>query len=96
MKRWYDKHPELAQYLERFRTMEVKRRDTLVKGIVALARKSAPSIFEDFLLDFPLDLHRRRWYDRDPYLWLMFNGLAYAKEDVVGAVTRYLRENMES
>ncbi|MBD3315115.1 MAG: hypothetical protein GF344_04965 [Chitinivibrionales bacterium] len=96
MKRWYDKYPELAGYLEQFREMSQSRRDKLVKGIVEIVRKSNPTIFEDFLLDFPLDFNRRRWYDKDPYLWLLFNGLAYADIDLLSAVTRYLRENIDS
>jgi hypothetical protein len=93
MKRWYDRYPELARYLEEFRRMSRHRRDELIGGVMAIVKESASSIFDDFLLDFPLDLNRRRWYDRDPYLWLLFNGLAYADRELLDAVTRYLRAN---
>lgn len=30
-------------------------------------------------MEFPLEILRRRWYDKDPYVWLLFNGLRYAE-----------------
>jgi hypothetical protein len=91
--RWYDNHPKLARYLEEFKDMRQKSRDRLVKGVMDIIRDRNPKILEDFLLDFPLDLNRRRWYDSDPYLWLIFNGLAYADADLLSDVTAYLADN---
>jgi hypothetical protein len=47
-------------------------------------------------MDFPLDINRRRWYDKDPYLWLIMNGLKYASDELLASVTKYLSVNKGS
>ncbi len=96
MKRWYDKHPKLARCLECLKEMESKARDRLVQEVIELINSSnARHVMEDFVMEFPLDIYRRRWYDQDPYLWLIFNSLRYADKVLLGKVTKYLQSNIE-
>ncbi len=88
--RWYDKHERLAGYLEQFKGMNAKERDKLVRHIMKIIKKHDGGLFENFVFDFPLDLERRRWYDNDPYLWLIFNGLSYGDEVLLEKVADYL------
>lgn len=92
--RWYDKHARLAGFLEQFRTMEVKDRDTLIQEIMKIVKKHDGAAFEEFVMDFPLDIERRRWYDNDPYLWLIFNGLSYVDNECLAKVTDYLASTL--
>lgn len=92
-KRWYDKHKPLGKYLDSLKDMHPKKRDKLVRGILSLIREHHPDLLSESVMDFPLDLHRRRWYDKNPYLWLIFNGLSYAEATLRKKVSKYLHEN---
>jgi hypothetical protein len=96
MKRWYDKHPKLARQIEAFKTMQPHLRDKLIADVMGLVKANNPGLLEDFILDFPLDLFRRRWYDKDPYLWLLVNGLKYADPPLLKKVMMYLNEHTEA
>jgi hypothetical protein len=93
MKRWYDKHPRLAKHIESFKVMPPHQRDKLISAVMSLIKNDNPGLFEEFVMDFPLDLFRRRWYDKDPYLWLLVNGLKHAGPDLIKKTIKYLNEN---
>jgi len=94
--RWYDKYEKLGEYIEGMKDMETGRRDRLVRGIMEIMRRHCPDLLERFVLDFPLDISRQRWYDNDPYLWLTINGLQFAPPDILATVTLYLEEHREA
>jgi hypothetical protein len=93
-KRWYDAYPRLRTCLERFQTMKQRDRDGIVKGAMAIIKEKMPDVFDKFALDFPLDVLRRRWYDKDPYLWLLFNGLSVAEKEMIQNASEYLERAM--
>ena len=92
MNRWYDKYEKLGKFIDGMKDMAVSPRDHLVRGIMKIMRKRSPDLLENFVLDFPLELSRQRWYDQDPYLWLTINGLQYAEIDLLETVANYLEE----
>lgn len=92
MNRWYDKYEKLGRQIDRMKEMKPGHRDNLVRGIMTIIRKHNPSLLEQFVLDFPLELDRKRWYDNDPYLWLTINGLQHARLDLLETVALYLEE----
>ncbi|MFQ6023280.1 MAG: hypothetical protein ACE5NW_11210 [Acidiferrobacterales bacterium] len=94
MARWYDKHCELGMYLDLMPAMSPAQRDELVKGVLAIIKENKPDLLTHFVLEFPLDLLRRRWYDKDPYLWLLLNGLQYADSSLIAEVIAYFKKNM--
>ena len=94
MNRWYDKDRKLSCLLDSFKTMEEKTRDKLCTGIIALVKKYQASIMDDGVIEFPLEFPNRRWYDKDPYLWLIFNGLSQANNRMIKIVTDYLEKNV--
>jgi hypothetical protein len=92
--RWYDKYPQLALLLESLCTIKGSQRNTIISGIMEIIKLATPNLLEQYVLDFPLDIKRRRWYDRDPYLWLIFNGLKYADAKLLKNVTRFLQKEI--
>ena len=90
--RWYDAHTKLAEALESLKGVDRDARGRIVAHVVELINERAPGLLEKYLLDFPLDRERRRWYDKDPYLWLMVNGLRFAKPELLGKATKYMAE----
>jgi hypothetical protein len=91
--RWYDKHENLAILLENLQTLNEIKRDAIISGVMEIIKLHSPNLLERYVLDFPLDIKRRRWYDRDPYLWLLFNGLQYADGKLLTKVTNFLDKN---
>ncbi|MGB7568669.1 MAG: hypothetical protein WBM07_12475 [Chitinivibrionales bacterium] len=91
--RWYDKHKKLAGLLEQFKGLPERRKNKLVSGVMEIIKPMDPKLVEKHVLEFPLDMQRRRWYDADPYLWLLFNGLMYANAEILKKTTGYLEEN---
>ena len=92
--RWYDKHPKLALLLEGLCNVKGSQRNTIISGIMEIIKLTTPNLLEQYVLDFPLDIKRRRWYDRDPYLWLIFNGLKYANANLLTNVTIFLQKEI--
>ncbi len=90
MARRYDKHEKLGQYLDSLKKIDENTRDGFIEGIMLLIKENNPHLLDDLVMGFPLSLHRIRWYDKDPYLWLIFNGLEYANEKLLNEVASYL------
>ena len=90
--RWYDKNVKLAKYLDSLKEMPGAKRDKIIIEIMVLIKENNPTLLDDFVSEFPLSLNRRRWYDKDPYLWLLFNGLKYANEDLLQTVISFFNE----
>lgn len=95
MNRWYDEYEKLGRYIDSMKNMRAAHRDHLVKGVMMIIRRHNPNLLERFVLDFPLDLSRQRWYDKDPYLWLTINGLQHGDPDLLQTVALYLEEQVE-
>lgn len=92
--RWYDRDPQLANYLNSFQHMNKKLRDELTTGIIEIVRENNSTLIDDHVLEFPLDLPQRRWYDKDPYLWLIFNGLRMADDTLLHSIKKYLKKKL--
>ncbi|WP_028865321.1 hypothetical protein [Psychromonas aquimarina] len=96
MNRWYDKYEVLGKRLDAFNEMDQKVMDPLLKGVMDLVKEHDPSLLcYEKTFDFPLSLYRRRWYDKDPYLWLMFNTLKEADIVLLKSVEEYLVQEMD-
>jgi hypothetical protein len=92
--RWYDKHEELAGYIESFKVMDKEKRSELLNGIMSLIKQYDTNLLDNFEREFPMGTYCHRWYDKDPHTWLVINGLKYAKPNLLEAVTEYLRKNI--
>ena len=90
--RWYDKNGKLSKHLDSLKEMPGVKRDKIIIEIMVLIKENNPTLLDDFVGEFPLSLNRRRWYDKDPYLWLLFNGLKYANEDLIQKVISFFDE----
>ena len=95
MTRWYDKHTTLSEKLNAFKEMEETLRDRLIKGMINLVTDYDPKLLShEKAFDFPLAVNRQRWYDEDPYLWMLFNTLKMADATLLQSITNYLEKEM--
>lgn len=92
-KRWYDTYEPFAIQLERLKTAPAGKRDRMVADVLEIICTDAPELLENYLMDFPLDQKKRRWYDLDPYLWLMVNGLEHAGLELLKKVTVFMERS---
>ncbi len=90
--RWYDKEKNLGKCIDRLKHISTNRRDTLIRGILQIINKLDPNLLDDNVMKFPLDNEKRRWYDSDPELWLIVNGLKYAEQNIKDNVAAYMEE----
>ena len=96
MSRWYDKRPNLGKKLDAFKDMEPKVRDPIIRGVMDLVQQYEPSLLSyEKAYDFPFDCDKRRWYDNDPHLWLMFNILKVADDTLLQLVEDYLEKQIK-
>lgn len=93
--RWYDQYKELGGYLDLFKGMDAVKRDKMIGDIFSLIKDSDPELISRHVFDFPLEIHRRRWYDQDPYLWLVFNGLKNTDDKLLKKITLLLRDQIK-
>ena len=92
--RWYDKHPELKQLLEVLKGSQLPDRERIIGGMKELIMDHDPELMDRWVMEFPLTT-KRRWYDQNPYSWLVINSLKYADRKLVRGVVLYLQEELE-
>jgi hypothetical protein len=92
-KRWYDDIPGLRLHFEKLRNMDVERRNRIFEGIKKLDRDFDTRLIDQHVLDFPME-PKRRWYDQDPYAWLIINSLRYASKNLLDRVIEYLDRSL--
>ncbi len=89
-KRWYDAIPELKGLIERLRDIDREQRNDIFDGIKKLDSDFDSKLIDRHVLEFPMNL-KRRWYDQDPYSWLMINALKYADAPLLEQVIDFLK-----
>lgn len=94
MSRWYDKYDTLGKNLDKLKGMEQTKLDKLIVGIINIAKEHDPNLLHEFLKQLPMNISRKRWYDKDPYLWIIFNGLKYADQSLLKKVDKYLLKEL--
>ncbi len=93
LKRWYDKNPELKKWLERLKHAEEEKRNIILDGIKQLDSNFDSDLIDRHVMEFPMEM-KRRWYDQNPYCWLIINGLKYADDIFLQKVIDYLQREL--
>ncbi|RPJ08849.1 MAG: hypothetical protein EHM28_03190 [Spirochaetaceae bacterium] len=94
-RRWYDINSELAWFFEQIQGMQNQDRVSVVQGILTIINKANPALIEDFISNYRMDLYHHRWYDSDPYLWLIYNGLSMGGKNLTTEVVQYLKQKTQ-
>ncbi len=91
--RLYDKYLELRDYIEKLKDIDKSRRDKITLEIKDLIMEYDDNLIAKNVLDYPLPF-RRRWYDRDPFYWMVINALKYADDDLLTVILQYLKRQL--
>jgi hypothetical protein len=89
-RRWYDKHEGLSAALDKLRSTDDARQERIVEEVKKIITKRDPDLIERVCAEFPLSPFRRRWYDKNPYLWLVVNALRYADDRTIREVVAHI------
>ena len=91
--RWYDKYPDLSKSIADLKNLSKKERDKLILGLKDVILNYDNELFDKYVLEFPMT-NGKRWYDKDPFSWLVINVLKYAEEDLITDIILFLKEKM--
>lgn len=95
MNRWYDKHERLGRNIDQMKGMSRSQLDPILQGILDIIKDFNPTLLDDFVMEFPMDMYQKRWYDNDPYLWIIINGLSFGTEDLWKSVATWLEQEYQ-
>lgn len=87
-KRWYDKKG-IGKYIRAMKYLSDHERDKIVLELKNIISAENPEIMVDHVMEF--SLYRNRWYDHDPYCWLVINSLQYADTRLMEKITEYFQ-----
>jgi hypothetical protein len=93
--RWYDEYPGLKKHLEKIKHMDSHERKIVLQKIMSFINDSEYAhVINEKAMAFPLKPSVRRWYDRDPYLWLIVNGLKHTDKDFIDNIFNHLEQQL--
>lgn len=95
MNRWYDKHEKLGRNIDLMKKMTRPQLNHSLQGILEIIKDFNPTLLDDFVLDFPMDMYQKRWYDKDPYLWITINGLSFGNNMLWDSVAAWLEKEQQ-
>ncbi|NOZ08745.1 MAG: hypothetical protein GXO91_07725 [FCB group bacterium] len=93
--RWYDPPSKLGLHFEKMQFLREHERDAIIVGIKNIIMKHDPDLINRHILEFA-SFSRNRWYDADPYTWLIINSLKYAGNDIITEVIKYLEKKINN
>ena len=93
--RCYKNNGKLSRCIEGLRHVPTFERYRLVQGMMCLIKEYQDDLLDRFVLDFPLEPNRCQWYDGDPYLWLVINGVQFGNPLLQHEVAAYLAAELE-
>jgi hypothetical protein len=89
--RWYDNYQDLSELLDKIKSSKKEKKDSIFLKIKDLITTFDPKLIENHVLDFPMN-QKRRWYDKDPFSWLIVNSLKFADMNLINKVIELLKE----
>lgn len=94
MARWYDLYPGFAESLEALKNLESSKRERIAKRVLRIVYGKDRDVIDDYVLSFSSSVGKKRWYDSNPFLWLIVNGLKGANPEVLSNTARLLKDKM--
>ena len=92
-KRWYDSNPRLALLLNLLKNKEPISREEIINELKEIIVKYDEGLIDRHVSEFPMS-EKRRWYDRNPYSWLVINTIKYADSILTERIVRHLNKRL--
>ena len=94
--RWYDQYPELSLQFERLKELNPEDKSYIFDVLKKMLLEYNPRIIDDHIERFSMPIKKRRWYDKEPYSWIIVNALKYVDKAMIDKVVEYLEENLNN
>jgi hypothetical protein len=91
-RRWHDKDPVLRVALQKLAELPERQQEVLMMDLQRVIMKYDDRLIERNVSKFSI---RRRWYDKNPYTWLIINSLKYASPELREKVSEFFLQRFE-
>lgn len=91
--RWYDKI-RLGEYIRVLGKIAPEKRKKILTKINEIINQYDKDLIINNVMNFTL-AYKRRWYDKDPYSWLIINSLKYVNEDKLNQILIYMEKTIK-
>ena len=91
--RWYDRYPDLKVMFDKLQELKKGERDKIILELKDLIAGRDNCLFDKYVFEFSMPL-QRRWYDNNPFSWLVISALKYADEALITDIILYLKERL--
>jgi len=92
-RRWYDRIRYFSEIINDIERLSVEDRDQLLMEIQKLIASYDSDLVDRHVNQFSFN-ERRRWYDRDPYAWLILNSLKFADDVLLMRVAKFIHQQL--
>ncbi|MCG8572832.1 MAG: hypothetical protein MJB14_22090 [Spirochaetes bacterium] len=92
--RWYDAYPNFAYHLEKCKYLIESDLEKVMDQIKSIIMDYNADLLEKHVKDFPLDSKKRRWYDKNPYSWMVVNSIKFVDEVTIENITEFIDEHV--
>jgi hypothetical protein len=92
--RLYDKFLDLSQYIEKLRKLKKHKREKILIDLKDLIISHDDTLFDKHVQEFPITV-KKRWYDKDPFSWIVVNALKYADTDLLIKLFDYFEKSLK-
>jgi hypothetical protein len=92
--RLYDKFLDLSQYIEELRKLKKHKREKILINLKDLIISHDDTLFDKHVQEFPITV-KKRWYDKDPFSWIVVNALKYADTDLLIKLFDYFEKSLK-
>ena len=86
-------HLDLKKSIDKLKDLNKQDGEEIIHGMKNLILNYDDELMDKHAVEFPMTC-RRRWYDKDPYSWLVINSLKYADKDLITDIILYLKEKL--
>ena len=90
-RRWHDKDPVLSALLEKIQRLDEREQDQMMIEVKYIINKYDHTLIGKHIEEYK---SRRRWYDKNPYTWLVINALKYSPPQLLDEVKSFLQSRL--
>lgn len=90
--RWYDK-TKLGKYIHKMQDLPKQKLDTILVDLKNLITQYDSDLISEHIIEFKLN--GMRWYDKDPYSWMIINSLKHADSILLDKIIYFFQSHFD-
>lgn len=69
--------------------------EEIFEEVREIIQNKEPGVIDQHVDEFPLSADKRRWYDKEPYSWMIVNAMKFVRDDTLERVNRHLKDRLD-